>query len=579
MAKRKVFEHFIDLPKGVQNFFMDEADELYKQLIDDYKIPEENFFDLIEEPVLNATLGYATVKESLTVVYKNIISLNIEKENQKKIITLLLQKVYWPLRDLFGLELTQYLQELNVSTVGWPPEQVLFQPLSYSGAASEVVNRLGLYSVGRQVRTSLREQIEKFAKGEIVPDQLKEKMIQLPEFGGMGLDPKTADKALNVIQQLAEEVEFISEEDFAEMLAAKTLRPEQGAGAIKETEEDEEEIKTIKQAMPEPKRDLTELDHAVLAAWNAIAEKPEDDYLSRRLRNVISSRLRDVRNASELKQLLQRDTKVGGLGLDREQSDKIAAQIEEVYGEYHGKIQQEEKNKLEKQLIQQKHKIEERRKQEAEEHARWYQEKIKARQEAESEKKQIAEALKKGFTAQPKHPVDQKAAIEEKKKYGSMVPAAKAASSRIATAPPKSGSAPTHPPVRVSAQTAKMAERAPLRVDGVSAAPKLQGLTGELGGLTLAQFRRMGKTPQESVQKILSRLDALQAESLEKRISGIRAWQISPVMKMYLSLVAESFKTMRPIAQIAETQRKEGTDTLTQDEIEALIQLNNQLHF
>lgn len=572
MPRRKVYERFIDLPQGVQDFFMEKADDIYIDLIEKYNLSKEHFFEMIETPVLNATLGIKTVPDALNGLFQNLISAKLDKNSMRAIIKALLEKIFWPLRDLFEDELKSYLVELGVETATWPQERVLFKPISYSGAVSEILNRLNMGSLGKQARAAMRDVIAKYSKGELVPTQIIETMVRLPEFGGLGFDKETANKALVEIQNLSKQVEFLTEEEYADQLSNKTVKMHGKSSAESEAIEDEAEIKSIREAMPKEPKVLTVLDEAVKAALAACPNKPKDEYLERRLENVISSRLRDVRNSTELLQLLQRDTKVGGLGLDREQAQTIAATIEKVYQDFHGRIESEEKKKLDKQLTAQRQKIEERRLQEASEHAKWYQEKIKAKQEHDIEQKQFAEALKVGLgkKSELKHPVQAASDAKEKQRYGQLVPVAQKA--------PAMAMAGAAGSVKVSLATAKMAA-SPTTIDGIRGVPRPSGLQGELEGLTLQQFRRMGASPAEAIKKILERMETLRQDSLEKKVAGIRAWQSSPVMKMYLGLVAESFKNQKPIGEIAEAKRKAGEDSLTRDEIEALIQLNNQLHF
>ncbi len=603
MVERKVYQRFIDLPKGIQDFFMDQVDPAYDKIIQDYHLPADKFFGTIEDPVLNATLGFKSLSESMNVLKTNLQTAGVLEADRDKIVLAILQNVFWPLRDLFGAELVSYLQSLNIDTSTWTQSRVVFRPISYSGAASEVINRLGLYSTGQKAREKLRELIiHLFVKKDLSLPQVKETMTRLPDFGGLGFDKETTDKAVDIINTLAKEVELMSEEDFAKYLAEDTVKTSRMEG-IKESlknQAEDAQITTLKASMPEPPKNLTELDKAVESAWNSIPDKPTDEYLQRRLSNVISSRLRDVRNSAELLSLFQRETKVGGLGLDRAQAEQMASFVEKAYTDYHGKIEAEEKQNLDTQLVEQKHKIEERRKQEAEAHARWYEERIKARQTVETEKAKMAQAFKAGLASvanQPSGqslraaPSDLKNQGLEKKKFGDMVsvPTPQPATNPLAPPAAKTGIEPKPmpaaktPTVKVSASTARFMQQqgSPAsKVDGIqSGAPKLQNLVGELANLSLAQFRRMGRTPSEAAQKILQRLDTLQTESFDKRVSGIRSWQESPVMKMYMALVTDSFKTGKSIVDMAEQQRNEGKDVLTQDEVKALIELNTKLHF
>lgn len=620
---RKRYERFVDLPAGIQDFFMSQVDTPYENLKKDCAIKDDDFFSAVEDPVLNCVLGFKLLPESLDAVKNNLSAKQIPEDKQDLAVEGLLKNIFWPLREFFGDELHAFLRQNRISTSNWSPVRILYKPISYPGAASEVINRLGLYSTGQKVREKLRNLIEKFSKNQIVETQMREDMVRQPEFDGLGFDAKTADQAIVVIRDLVRTVKMMDEQAYSDYLASETdsasasnlverrkSPPSQKIDAMVGKDEDAEEIATIRAGMGETPRVVTLLDQAVEDTWNRITEKPTDEYLVQRLRNVISSRLRDVRNATELLSLLQRDTKVGGLGLDRARAEAMAGQVEAAYKESRTKIEAEEKGKFEVQIAEQKRKIEERRRQEAEQHAKWYQEKIKAKQSAETEKTQLAEAWKKQFASAP-HPVDAKAAAKEKQQFGELVPVAqpKAATNarpatlvpqpissvpdlrkvtaKIASAPAPIIASEVKSPVKVSAASVAMSREASpaSRMDGVlrpsagGSQDRLQGLSGELGGLTLAQFRRMGKTPQEATRKISERLETLGKESFEQKVSGIRSWQSCPVMKAYFSLVTASFGSGKPIAEIADTERKEGKDTLTRDEIEALIELNNSLHF
>src|SRR3989338_7498955 len=59
-----------------------------------------------------------------------------------------------------------------------------------------------------------------------------------------------------------------------------------------------------------------------------------NDLMSRRLRTLVRSRFKDIRDAIETKEGLQRPTKVGGLGLVAEAADAAARVIEAEYRQY-----------------------------------------------------------------------------------------------------------------------------------------------------------------------------------------------------------------------------------------------------
>jgi hypothetical protein len=104
-------------------------------------------------------------------------------------------------------------------------------------------------------------------------------------------------------------------------------------------------------------------------------------------------------------------------------------------------------------------------------------------------------------------------------------------------------------------------------------------LIGELGSLSIAEFRRLAKSPEEAVKKISQKIEILGQESFEKRLEGIRAYQASPLQAAYVALVAESFRRAKPVAELSEEKRAAGGDTLSPDEIASIVSFNSTLHF
>lgn len=514
----------------------------------------------------------------------------------------------WPLRELFGDELTQVIQTEKIRTAGWPPSRVILKPLTYGGAASEIASVAGFSLMGGQMRERLRELIISKIKGVRIDAEVRDVLTRQADFGGLGLDAATADKAIAGMTSLLSSAQIMSEDEYGDWLAEearkKAAPPEPKPVA---TTEEEKEIEAIKARMPAvPAAPKSVLDEAVQMTYAKLTNRPADEYLDSRLKHVISSRLRDVRSSFELKQLLQRDTKVGGLGLANGEAEAMSNQIEEGYASYHDKIMAEEKQSLDLQLEEQKKKVEQRRTREAEEHAEWYREKVQARRQGEEEQKKFAQQFKQKLevaaAAEPVHPIDLKEKRAETARFGELVPAVAAGAvpvmqtaSNVAPVPAKpSGieakpmSAPAavqmaRPEVKVSKATAELMASAPIqkpRMEDVKvASPRLMGPVQELRGLTLSEFRRIAKDPEIALQKIVQKVEILGQESFERRIEGIKAFQESGLQKSYMSLVGESFRTGRAITELAEAKRAKGEDVPSPAELSAVISLNSKLHF
>ena len=79
--------------------------------------------------------------------------------------------------------------------------------------------------------------------------------------------------------------------------------------------------------------------------------------------------------------------------------------------------------------------------------------------------------------------------------------------------------------------------------------------------------------------KIKDKIELLESESYAKRIAGVKGWQSSPVNKMYVDLTRQALVTGKPIEQVAAAKQKGGSDSLSKEEIQAIMKLNNQLRF
>ncbi len=606
-SNRPTYANLADMPLALQDFLLsDDYANAEAQLQKLYQLKQEQV-SKVGDDMMDAIFGDLTLQEAVEDIKTSLVPAILPEDKWKLFLSDLIKLEAWPLRDVFGEELTRLMSDQGMSTAGWPVFRVLVRPLTYSGAATEVAAQAGFTFMGPQLRERMRELIMSKLKGVRIDSQVKEVLMRPSDFGGLGLDEPTAAKAVAVMGALISKVPIMSEEEYADHLAEEARKrneaEEQASAPSAPASPEDAEIQQIKAKMADiPKAPPTLLDSAIEKIWESLPDKPTDEYLVKRLRNVISSRLRDVRSQLELTQLLQRDTKVGGIGIERGAADRMAAKIEEGYQSYRGPIMEEEKKRIEQQMGEQKLKVEDRRKREAEEHAKWYQEKIGAKKQEEERQKQFAETFRKQMvTSAPAGPpvpavpgpMDAKEQKRETERFGQMVPATSAGAAPIAPASPAGPAmapgAQARPEVKVSLPTAQIqaqAAAAPMgmsapkpRMDDIRGGPKLVGLVQELREMSLPEFRRLARDPEQAAAKIMQKLDTLGGEAFEKRLAGIQAWQQSPLQQTYLGLVADSFKVMKPVVLLAEEKRKAGVDAPSPEEMSAIISLNGKLHF
>jgi hypothetical protein len=535
---------------------------------------------ILLEDLDRLVLGGKTDLEGYLVALEEEFGSRLSEEQRDTMYAQLLAERFLPFGDRLKPNAMEVARAENLKLPPVSHYQIYVKPLTYSGAATEVASSAGFSLMGGPIRERLRELILSKAKGVRADVQVLDALTRSIDVGGLGLDRPTADKALAAMNDIISRANVMSEDEYANWLsdeARKKAAPVAPPVIAQDVplSPDEAEIAAIQARMPKP-GPSSELDKAIEATVQTLTYKPDDEYISKRLRNVISSRLRNVRSQMELKQLLMRDTKVGGMGMDATQAEGLAKQIEQAYLQFHETIAQEEKSKIDTQLEEQKRKIEDRRKREAEEHAKWFEDKIRTRKTGEAQKSQVVEDMRRVMGGQtspvaPAHPVDAKEERVQTAKFGPLVPV---------TQPLQKKDVPTQ--VKVSPATIELAQKAPSRpsLDGMSyGGPQLVGLVGELKALSVAEFRRLSKNPQEAAMKIRQKIETLEQESFDKKVDGIRAFQESKLQGAYMALVGESFRTMKPVVALAEEKRKAGSDTLSPDEIAAIVALNSALHF
>jgi hypothetical protein len=117
------------------------------------------------------------------------------------------------------------------------------------------------------------------------------------------------------------------------------------------------------------------------------------------------------------------------------------------------------------------------------------------------------------------------------------------------------------------------------RMDDVKYKPKLTGPIEELKGLTLVDFRRLGNDPQAASRKVADKIEYLAGESYAKKTAGIKAWRQSPVNRLYLEMGQQSVGEHKKIDSIIEKRQEEGLDTLSKSEFMAIMELNKNLRY
>jgi len=266
-----------------------------------------------------------------------------------------------------------------------------------------------------------------------------------------------------------------------------------------------------------------------------------------RLSKIVSSRLRDIRSLVDTKDSLMKKTESGGLAVAPEAADKIIKIIE-------------------KEKIKWQEKPEEYVK--AEDNGRPA---TNSLQQTTNDKQSTGEKLpkwKENLDAKPNEIGNpQLEHIIAAIKAGNRPPVSEAEKPETGNRKPEI----EQPPVAdnredFNYQSYLMKEQRDRRV---------MGPVEELLNIDLKEFRALGRSPKEAVNKIYEKIVALAHDSLEERAKGIAAWKSSPLYQQYVGVGEEGLVKSLPIEGIL----KNRPGGLTWDEFQAIGDLNEQLNY
>ncbi len=116
------------------------------------------------------------------------------------------------------------------------------------------------------------------------------------------------------------------------------------------------------------------------------------------------------------------------------------------------------------------------------------------------------------------------------------------------------------------------------QMSDVKTSVRIVGPIDELRSMNLEEFRRIA--PQVvAAGKIIEKIELLADESLLKRSEGVSAWKSSPLYQLYIKIGKESMERGATISQVIEEMQKKGSAALTNEEFEVIADLNQKLAY
>jgi len=118
-----------------------------------------------------------------------------------------------------------------------------------------------------------------------------------------------------------------------------------------------------------------------------------------------------------------------------------------------------------------------------------------------------------------------------------------------------------------------------IRMDDIRYTPQTVSPVDELRFMSLKQFRRLNPNPVKAIERIKEKLEFLGKEDYGKKIEGIVAWHESPMSNLYIQLCRRALDENKPVTDILRDELKRNPDSLKNDELSAIIALNQDLKF
>ena len=299
----------------------------------------------------------------------------------------------------------------------------------------------------------------------------------------------------------------------------------------------------------------------------------KDDILIKRFKNIILSFIRNVRSSVETVIVLKRSSKIGGIGLEQEMIDKIMEilrkedqQAQTVSLPTKKIIDTEKAQALMKRPVKGLLKIETKMLKVLPK-TKPLSSKLKKKNE-----KPLVKEVKKVDIKKEEIIQDVEEAIK-KFQPKRVAPSTKEVvpDEKIPETKPMSSS---NSPVL----NRNLAQPNKVMVESVSGHPKIYGPSDELRSISLIDWRRWG-TSQDAISKIKEKIDLLGEDSLVKKAGGIKAWKESEVNKLYLELGEESINKGKSVEAVIKERQKESRKTLSEEEFNAVVELNQNLRF
>ena len=359
------------------------------------------------------------------------------------------------------------------------------------------------------------------------------------------------DVAQRVLAQFEKDLPFhLSELIRDSSSTIDNRRDDTGAESEKKLKEELEDIKQKKATILETKGPL-DVPAIIKEICENSAFKFDDAQLRERCAKLIESRVRDVRTPEQTRAQLEKAVESGGLGVTGRRLSDMLAMIEGRVTAYQGNISQEERRKRVEKLAQVPDKA------------------LLAKKEETLLTKRYVELTGKVPQEHiaPAAPVVSRTSVAISAHHEQVAREGKIDASKVKNA------------VAAAREAVALKPKITSSMQEITFVKRLLGPVDELRSLSLTDFRRLSKDASQAATKVKDKVDLMEEQGYNKKVEAIGAWRASPLNQMYVGITRDAVLQGVAVAEILGKKRTAGEETLSDEELKAVMKLNADLRF
>ncbi len=317
------------------------------------------------------------------------------------------------------------------------------------------------------------------------------------------------------------------------------------------------------QSATHSKSAVIDWDHEVATVIASLQLTVNDQQLLGRLRSIILSRLRDIRDLLQTKEAITKNVQSGGLGLSEVEAAEVLNSIEHRYKAIHA-------HQAEASASIPHRDVEDVYAAAAELDA--LSESDLPTPVGDNYKNLLAGYLnKEAVVTSPPDAVQVPATASAQQQEPAQFDKPPVVQTASPTKPPQQKKRNAQPPPPPEPVTPSMQD--------VKTKRRLMSPVDELQQMRLSDFRRLGSTTNDRLKKVTEVLEELGDESFSQRVEGIKAWRSSPLYQAYIAVGDSSLGSGKAIVDMIKDMQSQGKDTFTLDEFEQITDFNKSLRY